>query len=77
MLSALLLALTFSPPADGRFSVEAPDGRGPLYLAGSFNDWQPGDPSWELTSEEERWILSVPAARLGDAPIEFKLTRGS
>lgn len=64
-----------------RFVVTAPDGRGALHLAGTFNRWQPADSSWELTREEAAgaalWTITVPVERLGPAPIEFKLTRGS
>ncbi len=70
------------PPVarDVRFAVTAPDERGPLYLAGTFTRWKPGDLRWRLTVEDlddpTRWTIAVPIEKLGGEPIEFKLTRG-
>jgi len=91
MLCALLLSFAPAvrdapvqePPGarEVRFSVTAPDERGPLYFAGAFNRWQPDDPAWKLAREDanesSRWTLTVAVETLTVAPIEFKLTRGS
>ncbi|MCP3918451.1 MAG: hypothetical protein GY711_23140 [bacterium] len=64
-----------------RFTVTAPDARGPLFVAGSFNGWQPGDQDWRLEPENGgsagHWTLSVARDELGEQPSEWKLTRGS
>jgi metallo-beta-lactamase class B len=46
-----------------------------LYLAGSANNWNPGDPEWTFAPWNGQYILSVPAS----APQSFqgKITRGS
>lgn len=70
-------------PAPARFVVTVPDDRGPLFLAGSFNGWQPAAPGWRLEpvaaapDGSPRWSIAVGRDSLGELPAEFKLTRGS
>lgn len=47
-----------------------------LYVAGSFNSWQPADPSSQLARQADgSYQLTLPASVRG--PQEFKFTRGS
>ncbi|MGI4762775.1 MAG: alpha/beta hydrolase [Janthinobacterium lividum] len=47
-----------------------------LYVAGSFNNWQPADPSSRLARQADgSYQLTLPASVRG--PQEFKFTRGS
>src|SRR5215207_8025407 len=47
-----------------------------VYIAGNFNGWNPGNPSYRLTADGEgRWAITLPADVRG--PIEFKFTLGS
>ncbi len=49
---------------------------GPVYVAGSFNNWQPGAASYALSRQPDgSYQLTLPATVLG--PQEFKFTRGS
>lgn len=55
----------------GRATLESP-----IYLAGTINNWNPGDPSLRLTPQSDmRWRIEVPRPAL--APMEFKFTRGT
>lgn len=48
----------------------------PLYVAGSFNDWQPGAADYALARQADgSYQLTLPATVRG--PQEFKFTRGS
>jgi len=47
-----------------------------LYLAGNFNDWDPGNRYWMFTRRNDGiYFIDVPRTYLGD--IEFKVTRGN
>jgi hypothetical protein len=46
-----------------------------LYVAGNFNDWNPGDPSYQLTENNGTISIAI-SAQAGDL-LEFKFTRGS
>jgi len=46
-----------------------------LYVAGNFNDWNPGDPSYQLTENNGTFSIAI-SAQAGDL-LEFKFTRGS
>jgi len=48
-----------------------------IYIAGDFNGWNPGDPAYVLSkNEDQKWfITSAPAAE--GTQIQFKFTRGS
>lgn len=47
-----------------------------IYVAGSFNSWQPGDSRYRMSSQENgKYTLALPTNRQG--PIEFKFTLGS
>jgi predicted alpha/beta superfamily hydrolase len=48
-----------------------------IYVAGTFNNWNPGDPAFALQkNEDDKWILTGDAAPEG-TEILFKFTRGS
>ena len=47
----------------------------PVYVAGSFNRWNPGDPAFRLTPAGGTYVLTLPDTIRG--PVEFKFTRGS
>lgn len=48
---------------------------GDVYVAGSFNNWNPADAAYRLTSEDGEYVITLPAAVRG--AVEFKFTRGS
>jgi predicted alpha/beta superfamily hydrolase len=45
-----------------------------LYLAGSFNGWNPADPAYRLQQRPQGYLFSLPVDAGG---AEFKITRGS
>lgn len=46
-----------------------------IYMAGSFNGWNPGDPAYSLTlNDANQHEITMPS---GSGSIEFKFTRGS
>jgi predicted alpha/beta superfamily hydrolase len=48
-----------------------------IYIAGSFNGWDPGDPAYVLSkNEDQKWFITSDTAPEG-AQIQFKFTRGS
>ncbi|MFZ4575366.1 MAG: alpha/beta hydrolase-fold protein [Phycisphaerales bacterium] len=49
----------------------------PIYVAGSFNNWNPGDAAFKLSAQSDmRWRIQIPAP-IDGKPIEFKFTRGT
>lgn len=47
-----------------------------IYIAGSMNGWNPGDPAFQLQKNaEEKWEIQL-AAQSNGTSIEFKFTRG-
>lgn len=48
---------------------------GDIYVAGSFNNWNPADSAYRLTAEGGGYAITLPAAVRG--AVEFKFTRGS
>lgn len=49
----------------------------PIFVAGSFNNWNPGDPRYQLEPQSDmRWRINLPQPKDG-TPIEFKFTRGT
>lgn len=46
-----------------------------IYIAGSFNDWNPGAREYALKREADHYTITLPATLRG--PIEFKFTLGS
>lgn len=49
----------------------------PIYIAGTFNNWNPGDDKFKLEPQSDmRWRVRLPMSPDG-APYEFKFTRGS
>ncbi|NTV84196.1 MAG: T9SS type A sorting domain-containing protein, partial [Bacteroidales bacterium] len=48
-----------------------------IYIAGNFNGWNPGDPAYVLSkNEDQKWFFTSAVAPEGTL-IEFKFTRGS
>jgi predicted alpha/beta superfamily hydrolase len=48
----------------------------PIHIAGGFNNWNPGDPSFRLEAQSDmKWRIRMPQPP-GGRPIEFKFTRG-
>jgi predicted alpha/beta superfamily hydrolase len=47
----------------------------PVYVAGSFNRWNPGLPAYRLTRQGAEHVVTLPASVRG--PVEFKFTRGA
>lgn len=45
-----------------------------LYVAGSFNGWNPADPAYELVEHDGVWTVTIPE---GTGLAEYKFTRGS
>lgn len=55
--------------------VEVPEGtEPPVYVAGSFNDWDPSAEGYALRRDGAGWVVTIPDVA---GTIEFKLTRGS
>jgi predicted alpha/beta superfamily hydrolase len=46
-----------------------------LYIAGDFNDWNPGDPAWQLSSSGGIYSITIPEQNTQE--FEFKFTRGN
>jgi alpha-glucosidase len=46
-----------------------------IYLAGSFNNWSPGNSDWEL--KPDHWASFVVVKNMTPGKYEYKLTRGS
>ena len=56
---------TYTPPEDQ------------IYIAGDFNGWNPGDPAYVLSkNEDEKWFIISASAPEG-TQIQYKFTRGS
>jgi metallo-beta-lactamase class B len=74
----LLLAVT---PAAGQLTLRLTDVPGatprgaPIYVAGSFNRWNPGDTAYRLVPSGGAYAITLPDWVRG--PIEFKFTLGS
>ena len=48
-----------------------------IYIAGTFNGWNPGDPNYELSvNDQENWEITLAAQSEGNS-IEYKFTRGN
>ncbi|HYE76358.1 MAG TPA: hypothetical protein VEI97_00090, partial [bacterium] len=78
-LSCLLLVLTLPASAQLTLRLTAVPANtppaDPIYVAGSFNGWNPGQPAYRLTHTGSLYTLTLPTSVRG--PIEFKFTRGS
>ena len=48
----------------------------PLFVASNHNDWNPGDPAWQMRQQDGLWVLRVPITS-GDERMELKVTRGN
>jgi len=84
LAAAGALALLALAPAPARAQatlrltrVPAPTPAGAtIYVAGTFNNWDPGALAWRLTAQPGgAWAITLPATVRG--PIEFKFTLGS
>ena len=48
----------------------------PIYIAGNFNNWNPGDADFALQKNDEgQWFILMPEMNNGSI-LEFKFTRG-
>lgn len=47
----------------------------PVYVAGSFNGWNPANAAYRLTADGGEYVITLPADVRG--PVEFKFTLGS
>lgn len=45
-----------------------------IFVAGNFNNWNPGDPSFKLRKDETRYLTDL---NIATGNIQFKFTRGS
>lgn len=81
ILLLLLFGLPLAATAQVRLIVEQVPATTPidtdLYVAGTFNDWNPGDPNYKLQKNKfgQFFIEFFPTQPLGI--LEYKLTRGS
>ena len=77
----LLLGLLLAGPALAQTTLRLPalppaTPAGPVFVAGSFNNWQPGAAGYALARQPDgSYQLTLPATVRG--PQEFKFTRGS
>ena len=80
--TALILTAFAAQTARAQLTIElssvpatTPSGAG-LYVAGTFNDWNPADASSQLSRQlDGRYTLTLPGSVRG--AVEFKFTRGS
>ena len=76
---SLVALATASATAQGTLHLSVPantPGSAPIYVAGSFNNWNPGDPAFTLTKQADgSYAITVPVAVKGK--VEFKFTLGS
>ena len=63
-LTIRLTSLPAATPADAA-----------IYVAGTFNNWNPGAPGYRLTLQEGQYSVTLPDSVRG--PVEFKFTLGS
>jgi predicted alpha/beta superfamily hydrolase len=73
------LALAGASPAAAQLTIRitgVPAGTaGDIYVAGSFNNWNPGDAAYRLARQGGEYVLTLPSSVRGG--VEFKFTRGS
>ena len=70
--------LLTAAPAGAQLTIRltsAPGDSAPIYVAGSFNGWNPAAPGYRLDRRGGAYSLTLPDLSRG--PIEFKFTRGS
>lgn len=76
LVVAMLHVLTTTLPAQLTIHIKAtPPANKEIFIAGSFNRWNPGDQSYKLTKANDEYIISLPDSIRGD--VEFKFTLGS
>ena len=76
----LLILISFSGFSQVTFIIESLPETTPsedmIYIAGSINGWNPGDPAFQLQKNaDEKWEIQL-AAQADGSSIEFKFTRG-
>lgn len=81
LLFILTMALTMPLQSQVTFLLEAiPDytpAAGPIFIAGDFNGWNPGDPANRLDKNQSgTWYITLPSRPSGTR-IQYKFTRGS
>jgi len=79
-LHATFVALSVaSATAQGTLHLSVPantPASAPIYVAGTFNNWNPGDPAFTLSRQADGlYAITLPAAVNGK--VEFKFTLGS
>jgi len=79
-LTFLFVLLTYCVFSQVTFIIESLPESTPdedfIYIAGSFNDWNPGDPDFKLEkNSENKWEIQLDAQAEGSS-VEFKFTRG-
>lgn len=77
---ALAAALFAATAADAQLTMRVAvpgdtPGDAAVFVAGSFNGWNPGDPAYRLRPADGGFVITLPDAVRG--PVEFKFTRGS
>lgn len=77
----ILLGLAFSARSQVTFVLDSvPDytpAEGPVFIAGDFNGWNPGNPSQALQKNQSgKWSITLPSKPSGTR-IQYKFTRGS
>ena len=70
----------FTLPGQATFVIDSLPGYTPvgepIFIAGSFNSWNPGDTEYTLAKDEQnKWFLVMPESPEGSS-IDFKFTRG-
>ena len=75
-MAGMLLASTSKAQLTLRLRVPPSTPADSVYIAGSFNVWNPGNPDYRLTrGGDGEYAITLPESVRG--PIEFKFTRGS
>jgi two-component system NtrC family sensor kinase len=75
-LSMALSSMTLSAQYTVRFVVSHPATKGDIYLAGTFNGWNPGDSAFKLTSMDASHG-AITIRNIPRGPHAFKITRGN
>lgn len=70
---------TIAPPEGIRFEVTVPGGLADgtkMFVAGTFNDWEPGDPAYQLREKNDTtYVITLPDVLAAEH--EFKFTLGT
>ncbi len=81
LLIALLLSVSLSVQCQVTFLLESipanTPAAGPIYIAGDFNGWNPGNSAQALQKNQaDKWFITLPA-RASGTRMQYKFTRGS